>query len=363
MNKLVLKDRGTQRHAVPPPQAGERLIIGMDLSRSKWVYACRWAGQQQRRLSSPAELGHLQALVTEYEHCNVEVIYEACGFGYEIAWWAQQRGIPVTVVPPSTVEKAPGSVVKTDGRDAGDLALRGERKMLKRIHIPSREQHEYRQLSRTYTQALKDRRRQQIRTRLLLQEHGRVVPAGVRSWKAFTQWLTAQSLPSAVQNCVEELLTLREAADRSVVRLKTALWNVARLPQYRPLVKALCAQGGIGWMTAIRFVLEIGDIHRFATADSLPHYLGLTPSEYSSGEITHRGRIRRCGPRMLRAWMVQCAWQVVNHGNEPVLRRCFERIAERSGRKKAIVAVARKLALRLRARWLEFEAAQHPTEH
>lgn len=361
MTRLVLKERATQQH--PAPHANERVIIAVDLSRSKWVYACRWGGQEQRRLSSAGELRHLQALVAEYGHCQVELIYEACGFGYEIAWWAQARGLPVTVVPPSTVEKAPGAAVKTDGRDAGDLARRGECGMLKGIHIPSREQHEYRQLSRTYAQALKDRKRQQVRLRLLLQEHGRVAPPGTRGWSAYTRWLAPQALPAPVARCVSELLELRQGADRSVTRLARALWEVARLPQYRPLVKALCAQGGIGWLTAIRFVLEVGDIHRFATADSLPYYLGLTPSEYSSGDTIHRGRVRRCGPGVVRAWLVQCAWRAVNRGNDSALRACFQRVAARAGRKRAIVAVARKLALRLRARWLEFEAAQPPAAH
>ena len=170
--------------------------------------------------------------------------------------------------------------------------------------------------------------------------------------------LETQSLPIAVESCVQELLALREAADHSVVRLTTALWEVARLPQYRPLIKALCAQGGIGWMTAVRFVLEIGDIHRFTTADSLPNYLGLTPSEHSSGQTVHRGRVRRCGPPSLRAALVQCAWRVVNTRSDPTLSDTFHRISVHAGRKRAIVAVARKLALRMRARWLEFEVRQ-----
>jgi len=361
MPRISLKEARRQEQRAA--QAGERVIIAADLSRTKWVYACRWGGEEQRRLSTAGELRHLQALVGEYAHGQVELIYEACGFGYEIAWWAEERGIAVTVVPPSTVEKAPGAGVKTDRRDAGDLALRAERGMLKGIHVPSREQHEYRQLSRTYAQALKDRKRQQVRIRLLLQEHGRVAPAQMRAWGPYTDWLASQVLPAPVASCVSELLELREAAARSVTRLSAMMKDVARQPHYSPLIKALCVQQGIGWMTAIRFVLEIGDIHRFATADALPNYIGLTPSEYSSGDTIHRGRVRRCGPGSLRAWLVECSWRVVNRGGDPALCQCFERIAVRSGRKRAIVAVARKLALRLRARWLEFEATQPINTH
>ena len=182
MKKLVLK---AVRNQSPPP-SNAVVIIGVDLSRSKWVYAVRWGGQERRRCASPGELKHLQALVREYQArgCEVHVVYEACGFGYEIAWWVEEHQALVIVVPPSTVERAPGARVKTDGLDAGSLALKYEQGQLKGIYIPSRVQHEYRQLSRTYGQVLKDRRRQQVRLRLLLQEHGHPAPARSKSWCA-----------------------------------------------------------------------------------------------------------------------------------------------------------------------------------
>lgn len=354
MRKLVLKEVRIQS----PPQPGQVVIIGVDLARSKWVYACRWNGQEQRRFASAGELKHLQAVVHEYQQrgCAVHVVYEACGFGYEIAWWLEEQKVRVIVVPPSTVERAPGARVKTDGLDAGSLASKYETGQLKSIYIPTREQHEYRQLSRTYGQVLKDRRRQQVRVRLLLQEHGYTPPVRGTGWCTLERWVKAQPLPPPVATCIEELVALRTAAGTSARRLAKELRTVARLPQYAPVVKALAQQSGVGPFTAVRFVLEIGDIHRFVTADSLPNYLGLTPREYSTGETVHRGPLRKCGPGALRAWLVQCAWMAVRHCQDQGLVDCFERSEPRVGRKKAIVAVARKLALRLRARWLECEA-------
>ena len=164
-----------------------------------------------------------------------------------------------------------------------------------------------------------------------------------------------QKLPAPVALCVEHLMALRTAAGTSAQRLAKELRAVGRLPQYGPLTKALSKQSGVGPFTAVRFVLEIGAIHRFATADSLPNYLGLTPREYSTGDMVHRGAVRKCGPGSLRAWMVQCAWAAVRSRKDQKLVDCFERLAPRVGRKRAIVAVGRKLSLRLRARWLEFE--------
>lgn len=354
--KLVLKSSETQpRLATARPEAGERVIIATDLSRSKWVHAIRWRGDRRRVVTTPGELHHLQALVAQYGHCSVELVYEACGFGYAIAWWAQKQGIPVVVVAPSTIEKVPGSQVKTDRHDAHSMALGAERGLLKGVYVPTREQHEYRQLSRTYTQALKDRKRQQTRVRLLIQEQGRVAPRKL-SWCNYKAWLSTQSLPEPVSVCINELIGLREAAEASRARTEKALRAVSRLAQYAPLVEALSAQGGVGSLTAIRFILEIGDIRRFATADSLPHFLGFTPSEYSTGESVQRGRIRRCGPKQVRSWLIECARQIAQRQLDPKLAASYHRIAQRSGDKRAIVAVARKLAMRLRARWLELEA-------
>ena len=359
MRRLVLKPVGKQ-HLPTRPAAGESVIIGVDLSRSKWVYTCRWSGLEQRRLSTPGELCHLQALAGEYRGygCHVHIVYEACGFGYEIAWWAQAQGLDVLVVPPSTVEKAPGSHVKTDGHDASGLALRYERGMLKGIHIPTRECHQLRQLSRTYDAALRDRKRQQARVRMLLQEHGYMPPAPSAGWSALGQWLATQEFAAALKACVAQLLILRQSAAMSTKMLKTQLLGVAALPQYKSLVQALTAQSGVGKFTAIRFVLEVGDIHRFATADSIVNFYGLAPQEHSTGDTVRRGRIRKCGPAFIRSWIIQCAWAARGTRGDAELREFYQRLWPRVGKKKAIVAVGRKLALRLRARWLAYERSQ-----
>lgn len=358
MGKLVLKRMERQDAAKVRPQAGTEVTIGVDLSRTKWVCACVWGGEVRRRVSLPGELRHLQALVREYVEagCQIRVAYEACGFGYEIAWWLESQGIEVVVVAPCTVEKAPGRQVKTDGLDASGLACKAALGVLKRIFVPRRPTHQERQLSRTYGQLLGDRRRQQIRLRLLLQEHGLIAPGREQGWSAFEQWLTVQELAAPVRRCVDELCQLRASSDGAVRRLQTELRKVATQPEYADLVRALAEQPGVGVFTAIRFVLEIGDIGRFRNADSLSNYLGLTPNEYSSGEMVHRGHVRKCGPAPLRSWLVQCAWIAVRRGGDERLRECFEKLAPRAGRKKAIIAVARRLALRLRARWIEQES-------
>ena len=340
-------------NVVSRPEAGQAVFIGVDVSRTKWVINVRWGGVERRRLSTAPALRHLATLVEEYRDARLHLAYEACGFGYEIAWVLRARGVAVTVVPPSTVARAPGATVKTDRLDARALAAQLERGQLKRVHVPTREDHAQRQLSRTYEQALKDKKRAQARIRAMLQGHGRLGPLPTAGWRAYEQWLTHQALPAPVQRCLEELLALRTAALASAQRLKRALAAVARDAAYAPVVTALAAQGGVGPFTAIRLRLELGDITRFRTADAFAHYLGLTPSEYSSGDRVTRGPITKRGPGHLRGWLLQCAWASLRA--DPALRECFQRLRGRTGDKRAIVAVARRLALRVRARWLAQE--------
>lgn len=353
----VIPEQGGPRPA-GRPAPGTPVSMAIDVSRAKLVYCVRWNGTE-RRLSTPAGLSHLQAVVGQYRDCQLHVAYEACGFGYEPAWWLQDQHVAVTVIAPSRVERAPGLGVKTDRIDAGKLARKLEKGELKGIYIPPRRLHEHRQCGRTYAQCVRVRQRAQIQIRSLLQEQGRLGPDPSAGWPAYRTWVAAQELAAPVRACVHAHEQLRALADHHAQALRHELLQLARSAEYRPVVQALCAQRGVGPLSAIRIVLELGSLERFARRAALPHYLGLTPSQYSSGELDHRGHILKCGPATLRALLLQCAWAAVRPGRDAALRAVFDRLAPQRGRKRAIVAVARRLAVQLHRRWW---AVQHPAE-
>lgn len=353
MTKLRLTTDPMQRDIARAPAPGVPVIVATDLARTTWKHAVYWGERVQHSLTTPGTLEHLQALVRIYHPAHpVLVVYEACGFGYEIAWWAQAEGMQVLVVAPSQVERAPGAPVKTDRLDARKLARKAAVGELKGVAIPTRFQHEQRQQLRTYGQAVRDRKRAQIRVRSVLQEHGRLGPLPRSGWRVYEQWLEQQTLPEPVAAAVSELRLIRAAAQASATRLAQRLLALAATPAYAPLVAALTTHAGVGPLSAMRLLLEVGNIARFASAESWTNYLGLTPSEYSTGDgPPHRGPIRKCGPAGLRAALVQCAWASLR--SDASLRAVFERVNARAGRKRAIIAVTRRIALRLRARWLE----------
>lgn len=355
MSKIRLVEVVAQQGPKPPrrPDPGSQVWIAIDISRTKLVFCVRWGGAEQRQLSTPMGLEHVRALVEQYRDCCLHVAYEACGFGYEVAWWLQEHGVAVTVIAPSRVERVAGRSVKTDRLDAGKMARKLEKGELKGIYVPSRPLHEQRAFGRTYAQCLKERKRAQARIRALMQEHAKLGPLPAQGWTAYSEWLRLQPLTEPLEVSVDALLALRTLADQQARRLRAQLEGLAGSEPYAQLVQALREQSGVGTMSAIRLVLELGQIDRFLTTGSLPHYLGLTPSQYTSGDTDRRGHILKCGPGTLRALVLQCAWVAVRRGGDEELGKVFAGLAPRVGRKRAIVAVARRLAIKLRRRWLE----------
>jgi len=103
---------------------------------------------------------------------------------------------------------------------------------------------------------------------------------------------------------------------------------------------------GIGWLTAIRLTLEWGDLRRFPTGKHIASFTGLTSREYSTGDTVRRGRITGQSAEQVRSWLIECAWRAIR--KDPVLLTKYRAVKNNSGSpKKAIVAVARKLAVRL----------------
>jgi transposase len=115
---------------------------------------------------------------------------------------------------------------------------------------------------------------------------------------------------------------------------------------YRPRVPLLTSMPGLGWLTALELLLELQEVARFRRADQLAAYVGLTPAQYSSGEHVRLGRITRQGKPTLRLLLVQLAWRLI--GKDEAMRARYDELRGRAGGKRAIVAIARRLLLRIR---------------
>ena len=129
------------------------------------------------------------------------------------------------------------------------------------------------------------------------------------------------------------------------------LRDLSRSHPYAHQVELLCTIPGVGWKTAIEVLVELQDVRRFRKADQLGAYLGLTPSQDTTADRVRMGRITKQGKASVRMLLIEAAWRLIR--KDPDLRRSYEAIKHRSGSKRAIVAIARRLVLRMRRMLLD----------
>jgi transposase len=149
-----------------------------------------------------------------------------------------------------------------------------------------------------------------------------------------------------LQQSFDNLLAQFDSTSQLLSQQTQLLKELSQDDLYRERVEILCSMPGIGWLSAMEILLELQDVARFRKADQLSAYVGLTPSQYSSGGNVRMGRITRQGKPSVRTVLIQAAWRSLSQ--DPVLAEKYERIKARSGGKRAVVAIARTLLIRLR---------------
>lgn len=330
---------------------GKRIFVGLEDSKRTWRVCVRSGGMIVHETSMPAEYETLRAyLQARYPDCQIWLMYEA-GFG---GFWLHDRlvadGMECIVTPPHTVTQQKVTTVKTDRVDARRLAKNLENGDYRRCHVPDQQRREDRQLSRTVSQLQRDIVRTKNRLRKLLDYHGLNgdLPAGAWTVSQYRQLKELRLSSRSLQKCLEVYLRVLDHLAMLRTELLAELRALSVSKRYSRSVTSKQSCPGVGWLSAIRFTLEWGELSRFPSGKHLASYIGLTCREYSTGDTIHRGHITRHGHGQVRGWLIQCAWRAI--GRDPALLAKFQAVWRNTGsKKKAIVAVARKLAVRLRA--------------
>jgi transposase len=332
---------------------GKTVFIGIDLHRNSWHMSAVVDDEIIFSGTLPADPEALMKFLRRYHRNTIRVVYEASCFGYWLYELLNDSGIECIVTPPTLVPMEYGNHVKTDKRDSRKLACLLSKGMLKKVWAPSPQLRAHRQALRRRQKLVSDRTRVKHRIKSELCFHGFTISYPQRSWSAnFVARLKAIPIADPVQQqsfwiLVEEYEYLNQLVEQQTDLLKI----LAASETYKDRVELLLTIPGIGPISAISLLLELGDVSRFARAEQLAAYVGLTPSQYSSGDKIRLGRITRCGKNSLRAVLTQAAWSAVRKSRE--FRKYYENLAYRRGSKKAIVAVARKLLLLSRIILLE----------
>jgi len=332
----------------------ERVFVGLEDSKKTWKLCVRSGGMVVHETSMPARYEVLRNyLNNKFPKCQILVMYEAGFGGFDLHDQLEADGWECVVTPPHTVTQEKVQRKKNDRTDCRRLAKNLENGDYSRCFVPDKGLREDRQMSRTCGQVQADITRVCNRIRRMLEFHGldKALPAGpwgsgaayARLKQRLTETEMSDSLRFSFDVMFRELEQLRQLKKELVQQLR----KLAKSDRYRESVRLLMSAPGIGKLTAIRLVLEWGDVSRFGRKEEFASFLGLVPSDYSSGEEERRGHITKQGNRRVRSWLVECSWVAIRY--DPVLLEKFRRVLRNCGsKKKAIVAVARKLALRLR---------------
>jgi transposase len=324
-----------------------RIKLGVDIHQEFYVVAVQHdhaTPQPPRRLRPGEFVAWVERLLARGH--RVFVVYEACGFGFGLCRRLEALGATCYVIAPRKLDEQ-GKRVKTDALDAGTLCQRlsryveGNQKELAVIRVPSEAEEQLRHVHRQREDLVRARTKLQAQGRSLLVNHGH--PAPQRWWRR-TGW-----------SALEKLLPG---------------WLLARLAVYRPLLEVLDAQiaaltlelekaapaklpSGMGRLTSVVVSREVCDWRRFRNRRQVSSYTGLCPGEYSSGGKRVPGSVTKHGNPRLRSALVELAWRLVRFQPQyPPVRKRLSILAKGAkatgaARKKAIVAVARQLAVDL----------------
>ena len=168
----------------------------------------------------------------------------------------------------------------------------------------------------------------------------------------YVEWLKTLTFETDYLNeAFDLLIQLYEYLTLKIGQINRTVVRLCRDKKYRHRVKLLCTAPGIGRLTAIELLVELQDMTRFKSAEELASYIGLTPSEYSTGEKTRQGRITRCGNKRVRTYLVESTWVLIT--KDPYLRAKYLRLKSRRGGKRAVIAIARTFLIRLRRMLLD----------
>ena len=278
---------------------------------------------------------------------DLRCCYEAGPTGFALQRLLEAEGVSCSVVAPSLILRKPGERIKTDRRDAHKLAEQLRADMLTEVRPPTPEEESVRDLCRSREAAVEDRRRCRQRLGQFLLRRGLRWTGGKSAWGLqHRKWLQGLRFEYPVdQDVFANYVLAIEQAEDIVVRLEEALDTVAQGERYQERVGWLCCFRGVKTVTAMTILSELHGFERFTTPRELMGFLGLVPSEASTGERTSRGGITKTGNSHVRRNLIETAW---HYRHRPFVGLALAK--RRKGQPSWAVGIAQKAQLRLHAR-------------
>jgi transposase len=328
--------------------AKARTLVGLDVHASKVVAAMLDAETGELRFSRTAgETDRTVALCASLEG-PVRVAYEAGPTGFGLARALTEAGIDCVIAAPGKIPRAAQDRVKTDRRDAEHLVRLLLAGKLEPVRVPTSAEEAMRDLVRAREDVRGDLMRARHRVSKMLLRHDQRFADGQQAWsQRHRDWLARIELSDPVAQLVlrdylasvEAIVIRRDELERRIVELiPGSPWS--------ELVPRLRCLRGIDTLTAVGLCAEVGDFERFARAGELMSYLGLVPSEHSTGDKRRLGAITKSGSRHARRLLVEAAWHY-RAGPRP----SRELSKRQAGQPEHVIALSWKAQLRLGRTW------------
>jgi len=289
---------------------------------------------------------------------QLHFVYEAGPCGYGIYRYLNRKGFDCKVVAPSMIPRKSGDRIKNDRRDARMLARLHRASELTAVYVPDEQDEAMRDLSRAREDAVISTRKAKQHLKAFLLRNG-VVYSGRSRWsKAYFNWLSDLAMPRRAQQiALQEYI---DAVHENCARVERLTDQIRQLvPDWRlaPVVSALQSARGVSLVVAVTLLAEIGDLSRFDKPVQLMAYLGLVPSEHSSGDSVKRGGITKTGNRHARKVLVEAAWAYrMQPRVSRILRKRQQEVPDR------VCRISWKAQLRLCARFRRLAAKGKPRQ-
>ena len=333
----------------------QKFYIGIDNHKKSWTVTILNEHYEHKTMSQNPEPEVLSRyLEKNFPGGQFHAVYEAGFNGFEACRRLQQLGINCIVshpadIPTSQKEK----LLKTDKSDSRKLARKLRGKDIEAIHIPERQLEADRALIRQRFRVVKDLSRIKNRVKSLLFQFGIQIPdrftsGQTRHWsKVYTNWL--KNLPiehDSLKQTLNNYIRLGELQRKELLLINRQVRDLSQTNTYQNNFNLLISIPGIGLMTAMTILVQIGDIGRFKNLDELCCYIGLVPCMHSSGEKTVTGKMLKRGRKELKIMLIEASWEAIR--KDPVLMDKFNTLSKRMNKNKAIIRIAKSLLNRIR---------------
>lgn len=320
---------------------GKHVFIGIDVHKKTYSITVVCSGEMVKKCTMAADPAVLLAFLEKYFYgAIIESAYEAGFSGFGLHRFLMDHAINNKVVHPASIEIASRERVKNDKRDSAKIAIQLAAGRLRSVHIPMPKREDFRAVTRLREQLIVDRRRKSIQMKMYLYQLGKIDHnESFRINKKRIKLLLTLPYSQEQKFVLETLANQWLSIDAEIEKIDNCLQQQAVSDSNLEMIYG--SLPGIGPVIARALANELGDMSQFANERRVFSYCGLTPSEYSSGEHVRVGHITRQGKPTLRRMLVQAAWVAIKIDKE--LSEFYARVSRKGGKKRAIVAVARRL--------------------